>query len=199
MKLKAAEEMTALAEGAGPPEKRMPTFLLPLYPFMPPWYEETGSLSSFSPEMPPRGFDGDGGALYNGGMDDYRDDGRCFVCGAANDAGLHLEFRLDGDAGTAEAALVIPDRFQGWAGVVHGGLLATVLDEALVKSAGARGLRCVTGEITVRYRRPSPVGAALTVRGRMLDRRQRMVTAAAEIVDAAGATLATASGKLFVV
>lgn len=132
-------------------------------------------------------------------MNELRDDGNCFVCGAGNGAGLRLIFRLDAASGTAEACVTFSDCFQGWAGVVHGGLLATLLDETMVKAATSRGLSCVTGELTVRYKKPSAVGAALTARGRVLERRNRIVICSAEVTNAGGETLAAASGKLFLV
>jgi hypothetical protein len=83
----------------------------------------------------------------------FRDDRVCFVCGEKNPFGLKLRIRMDAERGESTAEVTFRDDFQGWAGIVHGGLVATVLDEALVYAAAAKGLRCVTGEITARYNR----------------------------------------------
>ena len=131
-------------------------------------------------------------------MDDrFNDDGRCFVCGERNPEGLRLAFRMDGERGEAAAEVVFPDRFQGWQGVVHGGLLATVLDEAMIKAAWARDLRCVTGEITVRYSAPARTGVAYRLTGRVTETRGKITLAESELVDRDGQAVARGAGKLF--
>lgn len=135
--------------------------------------------------------------VYNPLMGDFTDDQNCFVCGARNAAGLHLEFVANPLSGETEARLAFPVQLQGWQGTVHGGLLATVLDEAMVKAAGAAGHRCVTAEITVKYRKPAPTGAELTVSGRVNEARGRVLLAEGCIRDSQGGILAQAAGKLF--
>lgn len=128
---------------------------------------------------------------------EFNDNRRCFVCGADNPEGLRLEFRMDRERGEAEAEVEFPERFQGWENVVHGGLLATVLDEAMIYAAGAKGFGCVTGEITVRYVKPFRTGASGTAKGRFLEDRGRIVLAESEVADAEGVVAAKATGKLF--
>lgn len=130
-------------------------------------------------------------------MSDFNDDGRCFVCGPENPLGLKLEFAsVPGDG--VEAAVRFPAHLQGWAGVVHGGLLATVLDETLIKTAAAKGLKCVTAEITVRFRQPARTDHSYRARGRLVEVFTRLVRAESELVDEQGRPVASASGKLFV-
>jgi uncharacterized protein (TIGR00369 family) len=128
---------------------------------------------------------------------EIRDDRTCFVCGEKNPHGLRIQMRIDPERGEAAAEVVFEERFQGWAGIVHGGLLATVLDEALIYAAGAKGLKCVTGEITVRYVKPASTGVRYTLKGRFLEENGRIVTAGSELLDADGTQVARASGKLF--
>ncbi len=131
-------------------------------------------------------------------MDDrFKDNGRCFVCGRENPEGLRLAFRMDGGRGEAEAEVAFPDRYQGWEGVVHGGLLATVLDEAMIKAAWGRELRCVTGEITVRYSAPARTGEPYRLTGRVAGQRGRIILAESELVGGDGQPVAHATGKLF--
>jgi uncharacterized protein (TIGR00369 family) len=130
-------------------------------------------------------------------MKEFNDDQHCFVCGKKNMAGLRLEFAQNPQSGETEATVAFPDHLQGWAGVVHGGLLATVLDETLVKAAGVAGYKCVTAEITVKFRKPAPTGASLAVSGKVLETRGRVVLAESRILDAGGQVLAQATGKLF--
>ena len=127
----------------------------------------------------------------------FRDDRVCFVCGEKNPIGLHLRIRTDAERGESAAEVTFRDDFQGWAGIVHGGLLATVLDEALIYAAGAKGHLCVTGEIAVRYVKPVSTGAPYFLKGRFLEDKGRIVLAESELVDAAGDEVARASGKLF--
>jgi uncharacterized protein (TIGR00369 family) len=129
---------------------------------------------------------------------EFNDNGRCFVCGPGNAEGLRLEFRMDKDRGEAEAKVIFPERYQGWEGVVHGGLLATVLDEAMIKAAWGKGLRCVSGEITVRYAKPARTAVTYRLVGRVTgEKKDKMVFAESEILDGAGETVARATGKLF--
>lgn len=128
---------------------------------------------------------------------EFVDNGLCFVCGAKNDLGLKLKLRTDAERGLSSAEVRFPERFQGWQGVVHGGLLATVLDEAMIYAAGAKGLTCVTGEITVRYVTPAKTETDYLVRGQFLADKGRIVLAESEVVGPDGVVFAKASGKLF--
>lgn len=79
-----------------------------------------------------------------------QDDNYCFVCGEANPLGLRLKFFLNDEKASAE---FIPQKsHQGYKDIVHGGIISTILDEAMVKAALMQGLSAITGEITVRFR-----------------------------------------------
>lgn len=128
----------------------------------------------------------------------FNDNRRCFVCGERNPEGLKISFRLDKERGEADSEVSFPDHFQGWEKVVHGGLLATVLDEAMIYAAGAKGFRCVTGEITVRYMRPAKTGESYRLKGRVTgEKKERIVFAESEITGEAGEIVARETGKLF--
>jgi acyl-coenzyme A thioesterase PaaI-like protein len=92
---------------------------------------------------------------------DFQDNQCCFVCGQHNPDGLHLEFEPEGLAGV-RTSLVIPERFQGFAGIAHGGILATILDECMVNTVWLRGSTAVTARLEVRLRRPVSVGERVT-------------------------------------
>lgn len=127
----------------------------------------------------------------------FRDDRVCFVCGEKNPIGLHLRIRTDPERGESAAEVTFRDDLQGWTGIVHGGFVATVLDEALIYAAGAKGHTCVTGEITVRYVKPVSTGVPYALRGRFLEDKGRIVLAESELVDPQGVQVARATGKLF--
>lgn len=130
-------------------------------------------------------------------MNEFSDDQNCFVCGRKNPAGLQLDFERDAGAGPAATRVAFPVQYQGWRSTVHGGLLATVLDETLIQAAGASGVKCVTAEITVTYRRPALTGEELRAAARVTGLRGRIVFAEGEIADEQGQVLAQAKGKLF--
>lgn len=129
-------------------------------------------------------------------MGTFTDDHRCFVCGPGNPAGLRLEFHALEPGPAAGAEVVFPDHLQGWQGTVHGGLLATVLDEAMIKAAMFAGIRCVTGELNVKYRKPAVTGQAYRASGQVLSTRGRLVLAEGSIQDADGQVYATATGRM---
>jgi acyl-coenzyme A thioesterase PaaI-like protein len=119
---------------------------------------------------------------------------RCFACGARNPHGLRLVFRQEGEVIVTEFT---PDlRFQGFPGVVHGGILATLLDETLSRMATAQGRWMMTARLEVRYRAAAPVGQTLRVSARTLAARAHMLTAAGEIrlADDPATVIATAEG-----
>lgn len=119
----------------------------------------------------------------------------CFVCGLANPLGLNLGFAREGD-GVLARYRPRPEH-AGFQDVVHGGLVATVLDEAMVWAIGVRlGLFTYCAELSVRFRRPAPPDAELTVRGELTGQpRKKLVLARAELRDPAGVLLAEAAGK----
>ena len=130
-------------------------------------------------------------------MKDFNDDQHCFVCGKKNLAGLKIEFHENPGNKEVEAAVVFPAHLQGWQDTVHGGLLATVLDEVMIKAAAAAEIKCVTAEITVKYKKPAFTGKAYLAYGKMLAARGRIVNAESRISDASGTIYALATGKLF--
>jgi acyl-coenzyme A thioesterase PaaI-like protein len=127
---------------------------------------------------------------------EFRDDRVCFVCGEKNPIGLKLRIRTDPERGESSAEVIIPEHFQGWAKIAHGGLVATVLDEAMIYAAGAKGIKSVTGEITVRFNKPVSTGVPYELKGRLLQDRGRIVLAESELRDGQGVVVAQASGKL---
>ena len=125
-----------------------------------------------------------------------RDDGMCFGCGEHNPIGLHLAFWWEGD--TYYTRFTPLRVHQGWQGRTHGGMLSLVLDEMLSRSALERhGLDWVTAEMTVRLRKPAPVGKPLLVQARVDRVRSQIILTSAEVLDdETGAILATGSAKL---
>lgn len=116
----------------------------------------------------------------------------CFGCGERNPIGLKLAFFRDGDA--VEAAFTPRPEHEGYAGLVHGGIISALLDEAMSWAVIASGRLAVTAQMSLRFRRPVEVGTPVRVRGRVIEERGRIVEARGELVDSDGAVLAEASG-----
>jgi len=122
-------------------------------------------------------------------------DGGCFGCSAANPAGLQLTFRRRGDVIIAD--YVIAERFHGAPGVAHGGIIATMLDEISCAAATfTRDVHVVTGEISVRYRRPCPVELPVTLTARITGEHARYLVIEAEL-RRDDERLAHSTGKFF--
>ena len=121
-----------------------------------------------------------------------RADHGCFGCGAANPQGLHLTFiTTDDGVSTTFTPLEV---HQGYEHVVHGGIISTLLDEAMAWAVAAGGIWAVTGEMQVRFRRPLLVGESVTLSGSVTDIRSRAISASGQVVrDADGQVIATAT------
>ena len=121
----------------------------------------------------------------------------CFGCGPAHPTGLRVRcFKTD--EGVA-SPVWIAKHYDGPPGAAHGGIVAAYLDEilagAVLRGAGRPG---VTGELTVRYRRPVPTERALVGKGRMVADHGRYVDVEGEIVDpGSDEVLATGRGRFF--
>lgn len=118
----------------------------------------------------------------------------CFVCGLENPNGLHLHFYQPAP-GEVEARVRIPAGFQGWTGVVHGGVIAAMLDEAAGRAfldGGNLDRFLFTAKLEIRYRKPVPVDQPLILRGKVKGEKGPVAIGTSEIVDAEGTVLAHA-------
>jgi acyl-coenzyme A thioesterase PaaI-like protein len=125
-----------------------------------------------------------------------RDASSCFVCSQTNPIGLHVRFRAEG--GRVCGEFVPSDLHVGFDGIVHGGILAAVLDDALAAIGYYRGEPTVTARLTVRYRRPARPGHPLRVDAEETGRRGRMRQGRAVLRSADGVVVAEAEGTLTV-
>lgn len=121
---------------------------------------------------------------------------RCFGCGPANPGGLKLEFLLAPD-GSVVCPTMVSNLFEGHPGFLHGGIIATLLDEAMSKAVRAKGLTAMTRHLEIDYRRPVPSGAAIRLEGRVVRSEERKHWVEAQILDSEETALASGKG-LFV-
>ena len=124
---------------------------------------------------------------------------QCWVCGPGNTSGLKVAFVPHGDNGS-RAEYVARAEHGGWPGVLHGGLLLALMDEALGWSLYFHGSGGLTARFDARFRQPVPIGSNLVVRAWTLERRGRLVKARAEVrMDSDhGALVAEADASMFV-
>ena len=109
----------------------------------------------------------------------------CFVCGAANPIGLRLEFSFTGD-GASQAELILPDHFEGYPNVIHGGIVSTLLDEVMAKAVLHSGKVAFTARLQVSFRRPVPANTTLHLEGRIVSSKTRTIITAARLYDTSG-------------
>jgi acyl-coenzyme A thioesterase PaaI-like protein len=122
-----------------------------------------------------------------------REDRYCFACGSENPIGLKLDFGLVD--GHTEAIFVPAREHQGFVGIIHGGLIGLVLDEAMAKLLHLQGIEALTCEITVRLRQAVSVGETLKLTARLVRERKRLLELVAEASSSGGETVATAKAK----
>jgi len=124
---------------------------------------------------------------------------RCFACGKDNPEGLHLHFRYNSIQRSVECILKIPAKYQGATGFAHGGIIATLLDEAMAKVNGMGGVRAVTVKLNVTYRKMVPVSRKLQLKGRRTKRSGRKLYLCSDLRGPDRDVLAEASGLFITV
>ncbi len=121
----------------------------------------------------------------------------CFVCGKENPYGLKLDF-YETQPGEVEVEYTVPEQFQGYPGVVHGGVVAAMLDEVTgrVHMDGDPPRFMFTAKLEVRYHKNVPVGQPLRIIGKAGKNRERTATASGKIFGPEGELLAEAEALL---
>jgi uncharacterized protein (TIGR00369 family) len=117
----------------------------------------------------------------------------CFGCGQISTVGLHLVFETAPDL-TVHCTAVISDQYEGPPGYLHGGIIATVLDEAMSKANRAGGVTAMTRQMTVEYLRPVPSNAPVQIMGSVTRSEGRKHWTQSQIQNAEGRVLAQATG-----
>jgi len=117
----------------------------------------------------------------------------CFVCGDNNDIGLKARFDYDGSQVTTE--IVAGREFEGYRGIYHGGIVATLLDEVMIKAILAEDKFAVTAEISIRFHEPVHIGDKIRFVGKVTQRKGRMFLTQGEATSESGDVYALATGK----
>jgi uncharacterized protein (TIGR00369 family) len=123
----------------------------------------------------------------------------CFACGKDNPHGMHLKFFLDRERNHFVCHFRLSKRYTGPPGHCHGGIIATILDDAMSKLNKLRDLIAATSRMTVEYRRSVPLNKKLKVESREISKRGRRLTRVAEIIDEKGTVLARSRGVFIII
>lgn len=123
----------------------------------------------------------------------------CFACGKDNADGMHLKFFLDEAQRHAVCKFKLSRKYTGPPGHAHGGIIATILDEAMGKVNRFRNVLALTSAMDIRYLKPVPLGKVLTVTGFEQSVEGRKHTNVAEISNEHGVVLARSTGTFIAI
>lgn len=126
-----------------------------------------------------------------------RSDEMCFGCGQNNPIGLKLTFKHDGSAVRAE--YTPGELFQGWSRVVHGGVIACMLDEAMSHAAHSAGTNCLTARMEIQFRRPTLINEPLIITARITRNTRRVIKTEAKVALKDGTVVAESTGTQYVI
>jgi uncharacterized protein (TIGR00369 family) len=119
----------------------------------------------------------------------------CFGCGGANERGMRLTFEQDDAARCIRGTFRLGREYSGAPRYAHGGIIATLLDEAMGKVNRFRGVQAVTAELYVEYMRPVPIEQEIVVEAREIEKNGRNLFHSGEIRNAKGDVLARGRGR----
>jgi uncharacterized protein (TIGR00369 family) len=126
----------------------------------------------------------------------FQRDDFCFACGQQNESGLRLQPAAR--EGRAAVRWTPPLHYQGYAGVLHGGIISTILDEAMAHAAISLVGRAATAELSLEFLKPVMTGRELEIRAEVRERRRRILIVGAELFQD-GVLRARGEGKFLVV
>jgi uncharacterized protein (TIGR00369 family) len=118
----------------------------------------------------------------------------CFVCGLNNPDGMLLKFILDEERQIFVCRFRLSKRYTGPPGHCHGGIIASILDDAMGKVNKLRHVVALTKEMTVEYLKPVPLRQPLRVEGREVEVEGRRHINSAEILNEQNEVLARSRG-----
>lgn len=126
---------------------------------------------------------------------EFVSDGGCFVCGQKNPQGLKIKFQVDREKQTIATTYTVDPIYQGWNGVVHGGILCTLLDEAMANLVYELGLNGIAASLEVRFKKPAPTLQPLHIYGEITEIHKKLVRAKASITKEDGTVVATGTAS----
>lgn len=124
-------------------------------------------------------------------------EGMCFGCGRNNPLGLKLKFRTEGDGVRAE--FTPGEIYQGWPGIVHGGIIISLIDEAMGYAAHFQGITCLTARLEAELKRTAKVGEPLVITCRITRNSRKLIETKAQVSLADGTLVAQGRATQYVV
>lgn len=123
----------------------------------------------------------------------------CFVCGEKNPIGIKLDFKIEKNVEEkfSKAEFTLSEVFEGYPGIIHGGIVTSILDEAMAKIILSEGIKAVTLSIQVKFLKSMSPGTAYSVKGSVKSRKKKFIFTTAEISEA-GNAVAQAEAVFFV-
>jgi len=120
----------------------------------------------------------------------------CFACGQSNPYGLKLKIDIH-PSGKSYVEFIPKREYEGYPGIMHGGITSTILDEVMVYACKAYNEDVVTAKIEVRFLRPVPIGKKLIANGNVVGKKGKAYITEGEIIGENGVVLARAKGTFF--
>jgi acyl-coenzyme A thioesterase PaaI-like protein len=130
-------------------------------------------------------------------VDTSKDFDMCFACGQRNPIGLKLKFTKEGEGVRTE--FTPGESHQGWSGVIHGGIIGCILDEAMSYAALFVGVSSLTAKMQTRFRHPVRVGEQLIITARVTKKTKRLLETEAEMHLKDGTPVADSTATMFTV
>ncbi len=122
---------------------------------------------------------------------------QCFGCGQDNPIGLKLKFEPDGKG--IKAIFTPDERYQGWPGYLHGGIVGCLLDEAMSNAASSQGIRCVTARFETRLKRLIPIGIPLSIASHVTRKTRKVIECVSAVRLQDGTVVAEGTATHFVI
>ena len=120
----------------------------------------------------------------------------CFACGSLNANGLQLDLHME--AGRCWTELALPERFEGWDGIAHGGIVCSILDEVMAWSLVDQDNWGLTARLAVNFKRPVPLNVPIRAEGWVTRSRRRLIETEARLIDASDGTLLATAEAVYV-
>lgn len=121
----------------------------------------------------------------------------CFGCGEENPIGLKLKVEREGK--TVRAEFIPNKHHQGWTGIVHGGIITALLDEAMGYASLSQNVCCVTAKMQTRLRRPALIDVPLIITGEVTKNERKLIETKATISLKDGTLIAESTGTMFII
>ena len=131
-------------------------------------------------------------------LKNLEDNDMCFACGKQNTNGLHLEFSFAEQEMRIETTFMPSDAYQGWKGVLHGGIIATLADESMAKLAQRLGYRALTASLDIRFKDVAKTCDPLQVRAEIAKHTKKLLYAKAVVTREDGDIVAEAQARLMI-